>query len=305
MARKLYIHGFTVIELMVALAIMAIVSSQLLLVFQGQKDAYITNERILDVQEDARLVMDLLSSETRMAAFMVARFAGLSSVDGGVGAADTFCISDATEIADATLNTASQPFDQAQPLGPIAAGATNVFVQPGHLDIDNDGTDDFQNNQAVIVADTANTFCARVTNVDAAAVRIDLDRPFPVAFGTAARVVPAVMYQLGGGGGLGLMRNGLMLSSEVEDLQVEFGVDITGDNIIDPLAGEFPIHNLAGFDTSRVLQVRLTVTTRTALADPQFTGGFPQAANRAAGVPDNFRRRRFVAGIRPRNIGNP
>jgi hypothetical protein len=127
----------------------------------------------------------------------------------------------------------------------------------------------------------------------------------PVAFGTDARIVPAVMYQVGGAGGLGISRNGLMLSAEVEDLQVEFGVDVNGDNIIDPVTGEFPVHDLAGFDPARILQVRLSVTTRTAQGDPEFTGGYPAAANRAAGAADNFRRRRFVASIRPRNLGNP
>jgi prepilin-type N-terminal cleavage/methylation domain-containing protein len=307
MARYTSPSGFTIIELLVALVIMAIVSSQLLLAFQGQKEAYITNERILDVQEDARLVMDLISTETRMAGFMVPRVAGLTSISGGAATADVFCVSDSNEIADATLATASQPFDRARPLGPIAAGATSFLLQPGDLDIDSDGADDFSAGQALIIADSANSFCAQIQNVDAVATRIDIvaTSPLPTGFGTDARIVPAVMYRMAGGGGLGLSRNGLMLSAEVEDLQVEFGVDVNGDSVIDPLTGEFPIHNLAGFDPAGILQVRLTVTTRTTQADPDFTGQFPAAADRPAGAgTDNFRRRRFVASIRPRNLGN-
>ena len=299
--------GFTVIELLVSLAIMAIVSSQLLLVFQGQQEAYVTNERILDIQEDARLVMDLISTETRMAGFMVPRVTGLTSINGGA-APDIFCVSDANEIADGTLATASQPFDRGRPLGPTAVGATSIFLQPGDLDIDSDGADDFSTGQALIIADSTNSWCAPIVTVDAAAGRLDLPAVFaiPTAFPTTARVVPAVMYQVGGAGGLGLSRNGLLLSAEVEDLQVEFGVDVNGDSIIDPLTGEFPIHNLAGFDPASILQVRLTVTTRTAQGDQDFTGQFPAAADRPGGAAtDNFRRRRFVASIRPRNLGNP
>jgi prepilin-type N-terminal cleavage/methylation domain-containing protein len=307
MARYTSPSGFTVIELLVALAIMAIVSSQLLLVFQGQQEAYVTNERILDVQEDARLVMDLASTETRMAGFMVPRVTGLTSINGGAGAADLFCVSDSNEIADTTLATASAPFDRARPLGPTAVGAVSLFVQPGDLDIDSDGAVDFSTGQSIIIADSTNSWCAPILAVDTAASRIDIPAAFavPTAFGTNARIVPAVLYQVLAAG-LGLTRNGLMLSAEVEDLQIEFGVDVNGDSLIDPLAGEFPIHNLAGFDPARILQARLTVTTRTTQADPDFTGQFPAAADRIAGAAtDNFRRRRFVASIRPRNLGNP
>ena len=113
------------------------------------------------------------------------------------------------------------------------------------------------------------------------------------------------MYQVGGGvGGLGLMRNGLLLSAEVEDLQIEFAVDVNADNLITAPA-EFPINDLTGFDSSRILGAQITVTTRTAQADPRFNGAYPASANRAAGPADNFRRRRFITSSRPRNLGNP
>jgi hypothetical protein len=181
-------------------------------------------------------------------------------------------------------------------------------LQPGDLDIDNDGADDFTAGQSIIIADSTNSWCAPIVTVDAGASRIDVPAAFaaPSAFGTSARIVPAVMYQVLAPPNLGLTRNGLMLSAEVEDLQVEFGVDVNGDSLVDPNAAEFPIHNLTGFDPSRILQARLTVTTRTTQGDPDFTGQFPAAADRpAAGATDNFRRRRFVASVRPRNLGNP
>ncbi len=305
MSQRNHSPGFTLIELMVSLVIMTVISAQLLLVFQGQKRAYMTNERILDAQEDARLVMDLLTTEARMGAFMVPRSAGFASIDGGVAGSDVFCVSDATEIADVTLNNASQPFDRARPLGPMVAGGTTLFLQPGHLDIDSDGTDDFTAGQSIIIGDGTNSFCARITVVDPATDRIDIAAPLPNPYGTGARIVPALMYQVGGGvGGLGLLRNGLLLSSEVEDLQIEFGVDVNADNVI-TVPAEFPINDLTGFDASRILRTRITVTARTSQPDPQFNGAFPAAANRGAGPADNFRRRRFISSSRPRNLGNP
>lgn len=297
--------GFTIIELMVSLVILAVVSSQLLLVFQSQKKAYMANERILDVQEDARLVMDLVSHEARMAGFMVPRFAAVSSIDGGTGGPDTLCVSDSNRINQAILDSATQPFDRSRPAAPIPAAQNQVTVVAGDLDIDGDTVNDFGVGQAVIVADTLNTFCALITAINAN--ELTLDRNFTVGFGTGARVVPAVMYEVGAGGGLGLTRNGLLLSPEVEDLQAEFAVDVNGDGLIDPNAagGEFPLDSLNGFDSSRLLQVRLTVTTRATQASPDFTGGFAAAANRVAGPADSFQRRRFIASVRPRNLGNP
>jgi prepilin-type N-terminal cleavage/methylation domain-containing protein len=303
--RRFSSAGFTVIELMIALVILAVVSSQLLLVFQSQKKAYVANERILDVQEDARLVMDLISHEARMAGFMVPRFVAVSAVDGGANAADTLCVSDSNQIDATTLDSATQPFDRSRPSGAIAAGQDKVTLAAGDLDLDGNAVDDFSVGQAVIVADTANTFCGLIEAI--VGTELDLDRLFPIGFGTGARVVPAVMYAVTGAGGMGLTRNGLLLSGEVEDLQAEFGVDVNGDGLVDPNAGggEFPLDNLNGLDSSRLLQVRLTVPTRAAQPTPDFTGAFAAAANRVAGGADNFQRRRFVSTVRPRNLGNP
>ena len=79
--------------------------------------------------------------------------------------------------------------------------------------------------------------------------------------------MPAVIYQLTTAG---LSRNGLLLSPQVEDLQVEFGVDSDGDGQL--AVAEFPIHDLNGTDTSRIRRIRLTVISRTAAQDPRVTG---------------------------------
>lgn len=296
------IGGFTIIELLIALAMLAFVSSQLLLVFQTQQKAYLANERILDVQEDARLIMDLLVQETRMAGYMVPEVAASSKIDGGANAADVFCVSDANQIADAAVVNRSIRFNRAAPAIAPGAGATTITLQGGHLDVDMDGTDDFDVGQGLIIAGGGDSFCARI--VSKLGNVITIDRALDTGFTTAARVVPAIIYQVGGAGGLGLTRNGTLVSAEVEDLQVEFGVDVNLDGLIGG-GGEFPIHDLNGFNPALMRQVRLTVTTRTSVADPDFNGGFDAAGNRVAGVGDNFRRRRFIASVRPRNIGNP
>ena len=110
--------GFSLIELMVSVAVFGLITAQLLVVFSNQKRVYSSNERALDVQEQARLTLDLVAFDTRMGGFMVPRWAAVSSVDGGTDAADRFCVSDASYFdftgAPSPLDTKAFPFDGAQ-----------------------------------------------------------------------------------------------------------------------------------------------------------------------------------------------
>ena len=58
--------GFTLIELMVTVALMGLVAMGMLGAMEGQKAVYISNERTLETQEDARLVLDLVAFDARM-----------------------------------------------------------------------------------------------------------------------------------------------------------------------------------------------------------------------------------------------
>ena len=70
--------GFTLLELLIAVSILVIVTSQLFMVFSSQKRTFSANQRVLDVQEDARLVLDLIAFDARQAGYMVPRIVGVS-----------------------------------------------------------------------------------------------------------------------------------------------------------------------------------------------------------------------------------
>ena len=127
---------------------------------------------------------------------------------------------------------------------------------------------------------------------------------------TGTLAVPAIIYEVDEPN-LALFRNGMALGTQVEDLQIEYWIDqsLGGTvGVMDP--GEFPIHNLAnlpvGFFTDDIARVRISVITRSATPDEQAGNQFayhmrPAAGNRAEGVMDLFRRRRFTASVFPRN----
>jgi prepilin-type N-terminal cleavage/methylation domain-containing protein len=297
--------GYSLIELMVALAVLAVVTAQLFLVFTGQQRAYVANERLLDVQEDARLVIDLILTEARMAGFMLPRRNGISSRDGGNAASDALCVSDFRALDLTTVQGADARFDAADVLAVPLADRVQL-AGPAELDLDAAGAaTDFAVSQGIIIADPNTSHCASITAITPGVNPvIEFDPPLnPLAYNAATTfVAPAIVYDVAPGG---LTRNAMQMSPEVEDLQVEYGIDIDGDGIVssDPNDGEFPVDDLAGFDPARIRNVRVSVVTRTPQNDPEYQGpGFPGAANRDAGTTDGFRRRRFVASVSPRNM---
>lgn len=299
MGRGLSRSGFTLIELMLVLLVTAIVFSQILALLGSQHSTYVGQERALEAQEHARLVADMVVSEVRMAGLMVPQKVGIASLDGGSGGPDALCISDPAILSEASLASATSRFDRASLLAAVGAGAASAQLVASQLDIDGDGTGDFAVGRGVILGNGSSTHCARITGISGSTLSFSPVTPAGFNLAVAgARAVPALIYEAGSSG---LLRNGGVLSRQVEDLQVEFGVDANGDAELGP--GEFPIHTLAGFDPSRVRSVRISVTTRTLAADPDLVGaGRAAAANRSAGSPDGLRRRRIITSAVPRNL---
>ena len=70
-------------------------------------------ERAIDVQQTARLVMSQLLTDIRTAGFLVPAIAGIATVDGGPNAPDILCTSDPTVMAEAEITSAKAAFDRA------------------------------------------------------------------------------------------------------------------------------------------------------------------------------------------------
>ncbi len=293
-------QGFTLLELMLALLILAVVTGQVMAMSAVQFRTYVTHERVLDAQEDSRLVTDAMLRDLRMAGFMVPAFAGTSSVDGGAVAADVLCVSDPGAIGEAALATANARFDRASLAATLGGSAGTVQLTTSEMDIDGDGAGDFGVGTGIIISNGAQSHCARITAIAGGSVQFVPATPggFNVSPPTA-RAVPAHVYELVAGN---LTRNTLALSSLVEDVQVEFGVDANGDGQLG--AGEFPIHDLNASDPSAILSVRLSVLARTSAGEPETLGPGRQAvANRAAsGVADTFKRRLVSVTVTPPNM---
>ena len=319
--------GFSLIELMVVVIIMGIVTAQMFLVFSVQKRTFLSNDRALDAQEGARLVSDLISQDARTAGFMVPPSAGVASFDGGGAAADRLCVSDSTIFSTPLDGTPSPLDDRISPFpGTAVTGvvATVITVPVGDLDIDGDGDVDFfgavppgaGNGSGIILSDGQRSHCAQIDTV--AGGQISLVAAHAVAGGLfpvpgAVVAVPAIIYETDPAANT-LLRNGVILAANVEDLQVEYWVD---SQVPDDILGgtEFPVHNLnvppGGWivDLERIRRIQISVIMRSEYADRQDGVEFkrhrrPACANRAAGPRDEFMRRRFTVSALPRNMIN-
>jgi prepilin-type N-terminal cleavage/methylation domain-containing protein len=293
--------GFSLIEVMVAVAVMAIVTSQLLLSFSQQHTTSLEHERTIEIQEEARLIVDVILKDLRAGGFMVPKYTAVASVDGGGNASDSLCISDASVIDDATLATATEKFSGAELSANLSGGGSIVSVLTSTVDIDADGDDDFSVGGGIIVGTGIRGHCAIITGIASGggttAIRFDPPTPagFTAASGDAA--VPAVRYNVAAGA---FSRNDIVLSNHVEDLQAEFGVDADRNGTVE--GAEFPIDDLDTQEYELVRNVRVHVTAREARTEVGFQGQFPAIANRVAGAADNFKRRRVTGDAILRNL---
>ena len=286
-------RGFSTLELMITMALLALLVSQILSVVGVQQKNAAVHDDVLDTQEDARMVSDLISADVRMAGFMVPHSVGVSGTDGGANNPDTLCVSDAGVIDLASLVGVGDRFAGARITGAIGGGDTTLTLSlsPGNLDIDGDGDVDFALNGGIIMSDGNRTHCARITAFDPLTgdVTFTPATPGTLGLGTAfTRVVPAIIYEVTANG---LMRNNIPFARQVEDVQVRYTV---GGAVVDVLDGQ---------NTNDVSTLQISVVARANRDDlDSVPGQRPAVANRVAGPSDTYRRRVLTSIVTPRNF---
>jgi prepilin-type N-terminal cleavage/methylation domain-containing protein len=319
--------GFTIIELMVASAILAIVMVFTMQIFTVNNRTYIKVDSVVDTQQSVRAISSILERDLRHAGMMVPEGAAICGID-NPDAPDLLYISDHTAINPAS---AIGVFDgarvqggvsQVNTGGPTTLALDTLVLEPGTPDpsYDTDGNgvndSDFRAQGGVIITDLMNpdrgSVCGTidVNGVDLGTTSITFhikSASFDPTAGTSALVaVPALEYRIDANK---LYRNNLRLADGVEDLQIAYFLDTNGNNALD--VGE--LYGISGnnylakaSDASELRGVRFNVVTRTRAEDDDFTQGFFQATeNRTAVVgQDGYRRRVHTAIVRMRNIGD-
>ena len=227
-------------------------------------------------------------------------------------------------------------------------------------DLDGDGVADSDflytttpaRNGGLIVVDrnnpSAGAACGVITDIDTGTNTVTVDfnvatAPNAPAGGAAPNgtplgagatdlvAVPAHVYWINPGAGGAppqLVRDGMVLASDVEDLQLALFYDVDDDGVVDGLDPDFtppPTHSATEYpgsaadnseyepgswDNSELREVRVTVVARTRSEDPNVLANpnlansvSPGFENRAPGAAaDGYRRRAVTLTVQPRNV---
>jgi prepilin-type N-terminal cleavage/methylation domain-containing protein len=351
-------RGFSLIELLVSMAVLGLVSFFLTEMLVRGSRTYTVVDDVTEAQQNLRAVTGLLERELRSTGFLAPEGAAICGWDtGGGGTPDTgpdvLYVSDAEALDPAGVTSLTT---QAADVLSGFAGTGEEDLQLSSLvvdanpfyDLDGDGLaeSDFlwttapARSGGVIVVDRNNpergAACGVITDIDVATntVRVDFEANgaspggTPLAAGAVDLVaVPAHVYwiQLGLAGQPQLMRDGMVLANDVEDLQIAMFYDVDDDGVVDGAAAAPPFHSALEYPGSdaanaeyesglwnneQLREVRVTVVARTrgedpdVLANPNLASSVTQGfENRQEGTAtDGFRRRSITLVVQPRNV---
>ena len=324
--------GFTLVELLIASAILLVLMVAVSQAFLTQQRTHVVIDQVTEAQQNLRAVSELIERDLRRSGYMVPPHAAVCAFD-LTGGPDTLFVSDTSRIRtifdledDNESLTQSFGAPVTSTLTFNATGTSFAFtVARLWIDVAADGAD-FAVGEGVIIANRRKedepVACGTITQIAGNTITANLGGTSTGAVGTNADVVaiPALVYQvtLGVGGAPNLLRrNGQLLATDVEDFQLTFLFDEDEDRIVD--AGEefgtaggtaqpwelSPITSRP--DMSTLLEVGVNLVTVTRADDPNIhyqMGAGEVTGNRTAAslsAQDGRRRRVHSARVRLRN----
>ena len=361
--------GFTLIEIMISVAVLAIITVYMTGLLLQQSRGYEIVEDVSSAQQAERAIGDLLERDLLATGMLVRAAAVVSGVDnGGPQSTDVLCVTDPDAVLDPTSageglfgipinigtygGTAIDVLSLATPTLEQRGDATvtavpaydNSFPADGTLDSDFIYSPGTNARGGVIVVDAANpasgSQCGAIVDVTTGPTNVRVDwritvggvplvpvpNNLPNGVGTSLVAVPAHIYVIRPSPpppstqAPQLLRDGLLLADDVEDLQVAYFHDGDRDGNCDAnewSGGDCPDPGVQGFNgydarasdncTLRAVRVNFVVRTANqdanALANPAYaTGAFVQTENAPNRVGlDGFRRRAFSRMVLPRN----
>ena len=327
-------QGFTITELMVSIALMAVVIAWLMGFFVVQNRSYVVTDEVAEAQQNSRTILDLVEREIRAAGMMVPENGAACGVD-NTNAPDVLYVGDADAIDPTNQNVATLGAKVIAGLGTNTLTVNSIVLDGSPYYITTTPgvpTSDFRcdtgvcngpNSVAggVILIDAANpsrgVACGTITAIPNGTT---IQANFTNALGGVTSnqpnvlAIPAHVYTIVNNQ---LRRDNLVLANDVEDLQVAYFFDVIPNGIVDSVAQEYPgsspalggvQYNPAAWDGTRLREIRVNIVVRSRTADLNLQGSEPQATeNRAGLVPDpagqNYHRRVVTSTVRLRNVG--
>jgi len=263
-------RGITLIELLIALAMSSILIAAIYRVFISQQKSYVVQEQLVDMQQNMRASISRMMSEIRMSGFGSVE----AVLEGGDGVNGFHQVITPGENSITVVGGFKQiRRDNGNPITVSSISentitlnySTEEFDRPAHQYISIGGVESstvIQRKGRILTL--ANT------------LRLNHSKDTPIF------KIQAITYTVGKSDGKPILQRnentgggGQPIAENIEDLQFEY-FDANGN----PTA--FP---------EDIRMVKLTVTARTDISDPQLKGG------------DGYRRRQIASNISIRNMG--
>jgi len=298
--------GVTLIELVIALTISAILVGGTYSLFVTQQKTFSVQHQVAALQQDARAALGMMSQEIRMAGFLVGAGSGSGFTDGTNNIAINGCSNAVVPVNSTTAPDAITVVYAAEELGQIQSVSTGVVTLDTNVD------SYFKDSGGSLIA--ARLFVAfefrpdklyRVTAVDGTSVTVTNVPALGIPSGTRVYGVRAITYSVNAGilsrnensgdGAQPLAGDGA--STVVEDMQ--FAYQVRGDSSWYH-GGALP----AGMANADIRTVRMSLLIRTAIEDSDETGYSRTALEDhvAAAASDGYRRRIYSTVVKIRNL---
>lgn len=270
-------HGVTLIELLVALVISSALVAGLYRTFIGQQRTYTVQEQVIDMQQNARVGINRMMGEIRMAGF-----GNVSMVLPVTINSKTFNnVLNPGSPAEKILTIISSNSGPANLTAAISVGQNQIVVSTLH---DSQGNLLFDiGNRRYISVGGLESFV--ISSINAGTKTITLSgtsTTYNYPIGTPVFGIRAMTYQITNVGGKPTL---------MRDENTGSGSQIQADNIDQIQFGYFDANGNQTAVLASIRMVRVSLIARTNLQDPQLQGG------------DGYRRREIASNIHLRNMG--
>ncbi len=276
-------RGITLIELLIALVISAILVAGVYRTFVSQQRTYTVQDQVVEMQQNVRAALNKMFREIRMVNYGRVVYDDTKSFpnDSYIWPVNGFNQLLSMNPNSITIVGGFEQIKDANDGDIIRVGPTSTGTRIDLVDQDGNPafTDEF-NNAANSYLSIGGQECFTVVPAGMTSSLILNRTPTSPAFGHFIFKVQAVTYDINA---LTLRRNGNTgggaqpLADNIENLQFQY-LNASGSQTLIP-------------NSTRTIQV--TVTARTKESDPEFKGG------------DGYRRRQVVSTIQLRNMGLP
>jgi len=292
--------GFSLVELMVAIAVGGLVVTGIYNIFTIQNQTYATQNSVTDLQQNVRLAMSVLSSDLRMAGF------GFSSSGSYTSPSNTtiYAVSptNSTSTADSiTIRYGINP-DPNNPNTIVTSTSAMTNSTSGGSALQVSNTTGFASGDYVIISDGQNAVCLQLNGAPSG-------NTLPYA-ATASNIIPSGGFPAGNNI-FKLRQVGYRVSNNILQSQTDNGTWQDVVNNIEDLQLAYRgtatpvgtwLDNPSPVSQTTLNNIQLNILARAGVPDSRFTGQRPAIRDHAAGVSDQYRRRVLTSTVRTRNL---